>query len=163
MLAPFVAALQYTSQARLVPFLGAMPLGSLLSLCARCNVFDGRLPRCACIVMVHQTRLGTTSSRITSSHAGSCAPHCPELQALEIDAFVQRIMPPLLEQNYQRNTGARRGSGSGSAPAAGARGWGGRGATGGPGEGERGSWEVEPAVLAAVERCYAFVEREQKA
>lgn len=39
-------------------------------------------------------------------------------QALEIDAFVQRIMPPLLEQNYQRNTGARRG-GSGGAGAAG--------------------------------------------
>ena len=73
----------------------------------------------------HQTRLGTTCS-----HARSCALHCPALQALEIDAFVQRIMPPLLEQNYQRNTGARRGSGS--APAAGAGFWGGRG--------DRGPW-----------------------
>lgn len=29
-------------------------------------------------------------------------------QVLEIEAFVQRIMPPLLEQNYQRNTQQRR-------------------------------------------------------
>ncbi len=69
------------------------------------------------------------------THSIAAYPLC--LQVLEIDAFVQRIMPPLLEQNYQRNTGARR-SGS-AAPAAGAS-----GRAGG------GSWGVLVALVAAV-------------
>ncbi|KAL4438694.1 hypothetical protein ABPG77_006298 [Micractinium sp. CCAP 211/92] len=55
-------------------------------------------------------------------------------QALEIESFVQRIMPPLLEQNYKRNTHMKR---QGSASSGGAAGAGGSRGKGGASRRER--------------------------
>lgn len=98
-LAPFVAALQYTTQVR-------------AGLCT-----GGALTPCPAAAAAHLLPAQGGSRRSFARHR----PLRP-LQALEIEAFVQRIMPPLLEQNYKRNTHMKRQGGDGSAGSAGGRG-----------------------------------------
>jgi hypothetical protein len=70
-------------------------------------------------------------------------------QALEIDSFVQRIMRPLLEQNYQRNTHMKRAAAVAAAAAGGAAAAGsGRGGKAAGGKQERQQPAEAPAPAA---------------